>query len=106
MDIETGRGAPNSAPQNSFAVRPNAANFQHLAWSPDGNSSPILQGHDPKYEMYMHDVLWAVGAPEEHQRVLTSKARPRHRRISICADGASITCLVEDDPISIPRDKF
>jgi dipeptidyl aminopeptidase/acylaminoacyl peptidase len=95
MDIELVEARSGAAPHS--LVRPYAPNFQHLAWSPDGKLVTFLQGLEPKYDMYMHDVLWAVAASGGTPYALTSKLDRGIASYVFANDGKSLSLLIEDD---------
>jgi dipeptidyl aminopeptidase/acylaminoacyl peptidase len=100
MDIELIEARPGAAPRR--LLRPFAPNVQHLAWSPDGKQVAFLQGLEPKYSMYMHDVLWATPTAGGAPRALTAKLDRGISSYKFEADGKTVTLLVEDDTTQYP----
>ena len=100
MDLELIEARPGATPRR--LLRPYAPNFQHLAFSADGKQVAFLQGLEPKYSMYMHDVLWTVPAAGGAPRALTAKLDRGISAYKFEADGKAMTLLIEDDGNQYP----
>jgi dipeptidyl aminopeptidase/acylaminoacyl peptidase len=100
MDIDVVEARAGATPRK--LVRVYVPNFQHIAWSPDGQLVAYLQGLEPRFYIYMHDELAAVPAVGGAPRALTGKLDRWIYDYDFSADSRSIDMVVEDDRVQYP----